>query len=162
MKSLSFIYHFPKFQKGTDEEFSFKGHLKITFKRKSTCNKFASAWFSVVDQIGLEPMTSRLWVCCSNQLSYKSGMRRLPFKLKHIALEQGSQLWLCKGSFFRLNDQRFGLKILWRAIICALAEGATTETRCWILKALPLRYNKQKAYMQKCVLRPMQGEGGLI
>ncbi|EEX72099.1 hypothetical protein GCWU000325_00979 [Alloprevotella tannerae ATCC 51259] len=39
-------------------------------------------------------------------------MRRLPFKLKHIALEQGSQLWLCKGSVFKLNDQRFGLKIL--------------------------------------------------
>ena len=27
-----------------------------------------------VDQIGLEPMTSRLWVCCSNQLSYKSDL----------------------------------------------------------------------------------------
>ena len=25
-----------------------------------------------VDQPGLEPGTSRLWVCCSNQLSYKS------------------------------------------------------------------------------------------
>ena len=25
-----------------------------------------------VDQLGLEPRTSRLWVCCSNQLSYKS------------------------------------------------------------------------------------------
>ena len=57
MKSLLFIYHFPKFQKVTDEEFSFK---KVTFKRNSTCNKFASALFSVVDQIGLEPMTSRL------------------------------------------------------------------------------------------------------
>ena len=27
-----------------------------------------------VDQPGLEPGTSRLWVCCSNQLSYKSGV----------------------------------------------------------------------------------------
>lgn len=26
----------------------------------------------VVDQWGLEPQTFRLWVCCSNQLSYKS------------------------------------------------------------------------------------------
>ena len=26
----------------------------------------------IVDQPGLEPGTSRLWVCCSNQLSYKS------------------------------------------------------------------------------------------
>gem|GEM_PF-6905543 len=43
MKSLSFIYHFPKFQKGTDEEFSFKDHLKITFKRKSTCEFLTSA-----------------------------------------------------------------------------------------------------------------------
>ena len=27
-----------------------------------------------VDQPGLEPGTSRLWVCCSNRLSYKSGV----------------------------------------------------------------------------------------
>ena len=27
-----------------------------------------------VDQLGLEPRTSRLWVCCSNQLSYKSNI----------------------------------------------------------------------------------------
>ena len=29
-----------------------------------------------VDQLGLEPRTSRLWVCCSNQLSYKSSAMR--------------------------------------------------------------------------------------
>ena len=40
MKSLSFIYHFPKFQKVTDEEFSFK---KVTFKTKSTYKIFVSA-----------------------------------------------------------------------------------------------------------------------
>ena len=28
-----------------------------------------------VDQLGLEPRTSRLWVCCSNQLSYKSDLK---------------------------------------------------------------------------------------
>ena len=30
-----------------------------------------------VDQLGLEPRTSRLWVCCSNQLSYKSENRQV-------------------------------------------------------------------------------------
>ena len=29
-----------------------------------------------VDQLGLEPRTSRLWVCCSNQLSYKSNREK--------------------------------------------------------------------------------------
>ena len=30
-----------------------------------------------VDQLGLEPRTSRLWVCCSNRLSYKSNETEL-------------------------------------------------------------------------------------
>ena len=42
---------------------TWKKHLRETRK----CLIFS------VDQLGLEPRTSRLWVCCSNQLSYKSG-----------------------------------------------------------------------------------------
>ena len=41
---------------------TWKKHLRETRK----CLIFS------VDQTGLEPVTSRLWVCCSNQLSYKS------------------------------------------------------------------------------------------
>ena len=36
---------------------------------------WVSALKWIVDQLGLEPRTSRLWVCCSNQLSYKSSER---------------------------------------------------------------------------------------
>ena len=39
---------------------------------KKAANLTLTAWFLIVDQPGLEPGTSRLWVCCSNQLSYKS------------------------------------------------------------------------------------------
>ena len=44
--------------------FSQNGNQRLTFVRKSLILR--------VDQPGLEPGTSRLWVCCSNQLSYKS------------------------------------------------------------------------------------------
>ena len=40
-------------------------------KKKHLQNLCKCLIFSV-DQPGLEPGTSRLWVCCSNQLSYKS------------------------------------------------------------------------------------------
>ena len=38
--------------------------------RRDTFPLYHFNW--VVDQWGLEPQTFRLWVCCSNQLSYKS------------------------------------------------------------------------------------------
>ena len=46
-----------------------KGHLNIQNQASAVVRKCLI--FSV-DQLGLEPRTSRLWVCCSNQLSYKS------------------------------------------------------------------------------------------
>ena len=42
-----------------------------------------------VDQVGLEPTTSRLWVCCSDQLSYKS------------------KIWVCKNTSNKWEIQTF-------------------------------------------------------
>ena len=53
-----------------------------------------------VDQLGLEPRTSRLWVCCSNQLSYKSNIGRLPFV--------GAKVGICRDMSKREAD------FLWR------------------------------------------------
>jgi len=39
----------------------------MAIKRKNSCKWSTYRNFSV-DQPGLEPGTSRLWVCCSNQL----------------------------------------------------------------------------------------------
>ena len=44
-----------------------QGHKKSSYEIRNCLIFF-------VDQPGLEPGTSRLWVCCSNQLSYKSGV----------------------------------------------------------------------------------------
>ena len=41
-------------------------------KKKKQLRFCRNCLISNVDQPGLEPGTSRLWVCCSNQLSYKS------------------------------------------------------------------------------------------
>ena len=41
-------------------------------KKKKHLQKLCKCLIIKVDQPGLEPGTSRLWVCCSNQLSYKS------------------------------------------------------------------------------------------
>ena len=41
-------------------------------KKNSGLRLLVSRCNRSVDQLGLEPRTSRLWVCCSNQLSYKS------------------------------------------------------------------------------------------
>ena len=41
-------------------------------KEKSATRISSKLLIFSVDQPGLEPGTSRLWVCCSNQLSYKS------------------------------------------------------------------------------------------
>ena len=51
-------------------------------KKKKQLRFCRNCLISNVDQPGLEPGTSRLWVCCSNQLSYKSdakcyGMTRI-------------------------------------------------------------------------------------
>ena len=51
-------------------------------KKKKHLQKLCKCLIINVDQPGLEPGTSRLWVCCSNQLSYKSdakcyGMTRI-------------------------------------------------------------------------------------
>ena len=46
------------------------------FSRKEKSATWISSKLLIfkVDQPGLEPGTSRLWVCCSNQLSYKSDL----------------------------------------------------------------------------------------
>ena len=54
-----------------------------------------------VDQLGLEPRTSRLWVCCSNQLSYKSDW--LPLDTLFL---RGSACG-CKGKGFSGIDKWF-------------------------------------------------------
>ena len=41
-------------------------------KKNQQLQNLCKLLISSVDQPGLEPGTSRLWVCCSNQLSYKS------------------------------------------------------------------------------------------
>ena len=41
-------------------------------EKKKHLQKLCKCLIISVDQLGLEPRTSRLWVCCSNQLSYKS------------------------------------------------------------------------------------------
>ena len=43
-------------------------------KKKKHLQKICKCLIIKVDQPGLEPGTSRLWVCCSNQLSYKSDL----------------------------------------------------------------------------------------
>ena len=43
-------------------------------KKKKQLRFCRNCLISNVDQPGLEPGTSRLWVCCSNQLSYKSDL----------------------------------------------------------------------------------------
>ena len=43
-------------------------------KKKKHLQKLCKCLIIKVDQPGLEPGTSRLWVCCSNQLSYKSDL----------------------------------------------------------------------------------------
>ena len=58
------VFHQSTFLSWISPEF----HLEKK-KELRTCRN--SLIFSV-DQPGLEPGTSRLWVCCSNQLSYKS------------------------------------------------------------------------------------------
>ena len=45
-------------------------------KKKKQLRFCRNCLISNVDQPGLEPGTSRLWVCCSNQLSYKSSAMR--------------------------------------------------------------------------------------
>ena len=42
--------------------------------KNSDSHRSTNRWIEAVDQPGLEPGTSRLWVCCSNQLSYKSDL----------------------------------------------------------------------------------------
>ena len=56
-----------------------------------------------VDQLGLEPRTSRLWVCCSNQLSYKSGFGTLAIPNAAVTIRG------CK-----INHFRGILQINWR------------------------------------------------
>ena len=48
------------------------------FSRKEKSATWISSKLLIfsVDQPGLEPGTSRLWVCCSNQLSYKSNREK--------------------------------------------------------------------------------------
>ena len=46
----------------------------LPWKRKKQLRNCRNCLIYNVDQLGLEPRTSRLWVCCSNQLSYKSDM----------------------------------------------------------------------------------------
>ena len=61
--------------------FSVRSHVVMQVTRVFPLfsqNEKSATWISSkllifsVDQPGLEPGTSRLWVCCSNQLSYKS------------------------------------------------------------------------------------------
>ena len=62
---------------GKKDVFSKCFKVALVFARCSKARKKASTnvckcLIINVDQLGLEPRTSRLWVCCSNQLSYKS------------------------------------------------------------------------------------------
>ena len=52
-----------------------------------------------MDQLGLEPRTSRLWVCCSNQLSYKSSLFRMENKFS------GAKI-LCFGEICKLFSEK--------------------------------------------------------
>ena len=56
--------HRPSFSIWLSHEF----HVRTKKKQLLACNCLIIS----VDQPGLEPGTFRLWVCCSNQLSYKS------------------------------------------------------------------------------------------
>ena len=74
------------------KSWSFQNHCVFPlFSRKEK----SAAWISPkllifsVDQPGLEPGTSRLWVCCSNQLSYKS------------------DIWECKSTLNKWEIQTF-------------------------------------------------------
>ena len=67
-----------------------------------------------VDQLGLEPRTSRLWVCCSNQLSYKSdakcyGMTRI---VPLLRLQMYKYFLNC-AIFVRKNMRVDGLTSSW-------------------------------------------------
>ena len=63
-------------------------------KKKKHLQKLCKCLIIKVDQLGLEPRTSRLWVCCSNQLSYKSD-----------AFNAFSAECVCKSNSFILNKQ---------------------------------------------------------
>ena len=57
------------------KSWSYQNHCVFPlFSRKERSATWISSKLLIfsVDQPGLEPGTSRLWVCCSNQLSYKS------------------------------------------------------------------------------------------
>ena len=54
-------------------------------KKKKQLSFWLNCLIIKVDQIGLEPMTSRLWVCCSNQLSYKSDIHLVKITIVMIA-----------------------------------------------------------------------------
>ena len=72
-------------------------------KKKKHLQKICKCLIIKVDQPGLEPGTSRLWVCCSNQLSYKSGFGTLAIPNAAVTIRG------CK-----INHFRGILQINWR------------------------------------------------
>ena len=69
-------------------------------KKKKHLQKLCKCLIIKVDQPGLEPGTSRLWVCCSNQLSYKSDLYLMDkfagakiLLLKHNAKFLNKKMW---------------------------------------------------------------------
>ena len=59
-----------------------------------------------VDQLGLEPRTSRLWVCCSNQLSYKSNA---------LHDDVRAVIW-CKG-MKKWRDDQISMRFFWFPLV---------------------------------------------
>ena len=76
-------------------------------KKKQLSFRLNCLVFSV-DQLGLEPRTSRLWVCCSNQLSYKSDA---DCRLRHCAANLGILAEMTK----------YGWRFCWDPLFCALS-----------------------------------------
>ena len=90
-------FHTPTFSPRISPEF----HNEQRKSGYIWCNRLI---FSV-DQPGLEPGTSRLCVCCSNQLSYKS---KFPIPISFSL--SISALIGCKGTLFPLKIQIFSPK----------------------------------------------------
>ena len=92
-------------------------HVNFTQWHEKRSYASVTPWLLVVDQPGLEPGTSRLWVCCSNQLSYKSRNQFLIRGAKVIKkweINRYLQIFLKKK--IRSSEVGGGLLTLWHNI----------------------------------------------
>ena len=99
--------------------------LRIVYADKEKSSyEFRNCLIFKVDQPGLEPGTSRLWVCCSNQLSYKSELN-------------GFLISECKSRCFPWNYQenkshffikRFNQAILYHNLIVILQSNSNDKS----------------------------------